>query len=662
MITISLCFTSFTILSNHIYFTKYTNIYPSSSRYYIASGSDAAKFSIDAVTGEIKATAEFDFENTPKTILVVGAKDLGLQPQRFADPRADVFITITGINEFVPVFTSDTFKGTVAENAPVGHPVLKVSATDKDAGVDGIVVYHLVGADNHKGFVLNTETGVLSISGNLDSEVHGNVTLQVIAKNLFQTDVTPSSVGHATITVEVTDANDAPRFLQSVYTASITEGAKSGSYVTNVTAVDDDKERSASGIPIRYGIGAGNTHQAFAINQVTGVITTAGVLDRELIPVYKLIVTATDNGSPPMTGNATVKITLGDVNDNAPTLVDSDRVASVLENQPSGTTVVTLRATDKDVDPHRGPFTFQISGTNYGNFDLNKNTGLLKTTAILDREKQASYNLSIRVMDSGGLSAISYCLVTVKDQNDNRPKATPRVVMVNTYDKRFPGGSVADVRPDDADVDDAMACRIIKSSCDMFSFPRGDCMLRSLAKTGDSLCMLKINGSDGIGAVRYNVTVTFSGYTSNTVKNSVAIRLQKTTPREFLSNSYYSFSQAVLRILSNGFSSIQIISIKGFDKGFVDVLVAARKPNTFTYLGKDKLSEMLKIKESQVESEGKVDIYRVDYSPCINSSPCKNGAECSSEIGATGNTFVVNTVPVVFVSADFNWKYSCRYS
>lgn len=629
-------------------------------RYYIAGGVDAGKFTVDTITGEVQATDEFDFEKTSKTTLLVGAKDIGLPPQRFADPRADVFVIITGKNEFVPVFTSDVFHGTVAENAPIGHTVLTVTATDRDAGVDGIVVYHLIGGDNNKGFTLNTQTGVLTIAGNLDSEKQGNVTLQVIAKNLFQTDVTPNSISHATIIVTVTDANDAPKFLQNVYDAEMTEGVSIGSYVTNVTAIDDDEERSAKGVPIGYGISAGNTNQAFAINQITGVIKTAGTLDRESVPVYRLTVTATDNGSPPMTGNATVVVTLRDINDNAPTLVAGDRVASVLENQAIGTTVITLHATDKDIDPNRGPYTFQIAGSNYGKFDLGKNTGLLKTTAKLDRENKANYNLSIRITDRGSLSAISYCLVTVKDQNDNRPKSTPRVVMVKTYDKRFPGGAVADVRPDDADVDDAMSCSLMSSSCNMLSFPRSDCMLRSLAKTGDSLCVLKINGSDGITSVRYNVTVTFTGYTSETVTNSVAIRLQKTTPREFLTTSYYSFSQAVLRILPNEYSSIQIVSIKGFDSGYVDVLVAARKPNTFTYLGKDKLAELLKNNENQIQTQGKVDIYKMDYTPCINSSPCKNGAECSSEIGATGNTFVVNTVPIVFVSADFNWRYSCR--
>jgi hypothetical protein len=360
-----------------------------------------------------------------------------------------------------------------------------------------------------------------------------------------------------------------------------------------------------------------------------------------------------------MTGNATVVVTLDDVNDNPPRLSPADRVASVLENRAAGTTVITFRAEDPDADPNRGPYSFDISGTNYGKFQLDQSSGLLRTTGMLDRESRETYNLSIRVTDSGRLSAISYCIITVRDQNDNRPISTSRVVQVNTYNKRFPGGSVADVRPEDPDVDDVMTCGLVSSSGNMFSFPRGDCMLSSLANTGDSLHKLTINGSDGIGAVQYKVTLTFSGYTTDTVKQSVAVRLQNTTPKAFLSGFFNSFSQAVHRILPQGYLS-QVISVKGFDHSFVDILIASRKPNTFTYLEREKLSELLKTNKNKLQTEGKVEIYNVDYTSCSTSSPCLNGGECSSEIEATGNTFVVNTIALVFLSADFNWRYTCR--
>lgn len=627
-------------------------------RYYIAGGDGQALFKINEVSGEIHATTVFDFETTAKSLLVVGAKDLNLAPQRFANPRASVHIAITGKNEFVPVFVRDFFEGTVAENAPIGFSVLQVSATDKDAGPDGVVLYHLLGADNFKGFSLNSETGILSISGKLDSEKSSKVSLKVIAKNLLQTYVAPGTVGHATIIVTVTDANDPPRFLKSVYNARLVESTGKGTFVTNVTAVDDDQERVVRS-SIRYGISAGNINQAFAIDSSSGVITTAGDLDRERVPVYILTVTATDNGTPSMTGNATVTVTLDDINDNPPVLSPSVRVVSVLENQAVGSSVITLSAEDPDADPNRGPYKFDISGTNYGKFQLDQRSGLLKTTSSLDRETRDAYNLSIKVTDSGGLSAISYCFITVTDQNDNRPVATSRDVQVNTYNKRFPGGSVADVRPEDPDVDDAMTCGLTKSSSNMFSFPRGDCMLSSLANTGDGLYQLTINGSDGIGSVQYLVTVRFSGYTTDTVKQSIAVRLQNTTPKAFLSKSFNTFTESVQRILPQGFIS-QVFSVKGFDQGFVDILIASRKPNTFTYLEREKLADRLKNNENKLETEGKVQIFKVDYTPCSTSSPCLNGGECSSDIQATGNTFVINTVPLVFLSADFNWRYTCR--
>ncbi|XP_031558160.1 protocadherin Fat 4-like [Actinia tenebrosa] len=627
-------------------------------RYYIAGGDGQADFKINEVSGEIHATTMFDFESTGKSLLVVGAKDLNLAPQRFARPRASVHISITGKNEFVPVFVRDFFEGTVAENAPIGYSVLEVSATDKDAGPDGVVLYHLLGADNYKGFTLNSETGVLSISGKLDSEKSSKVSLKVIAKNLLQTDVTPGTVGHATIIVTVTDANDPPKFLKSVYNARLVESANRGTYVTNVTAVDDDQERGVRSL-IRYGISAGNTNQVFTIDSLSGVIASAGDLDRETVPVYTLKVTATDNGTPPMTGNATVIVTLDDINDNPPVLSPGDRVASVLENQAAGTSIITLSAVDPDADPNRGPYKFDISVTNYGKFQLDQSSGLLRTTSSLDRESRDTYNLSIKVTDSGGLSAISYCLITVTDQNDNRPTATTRDVQVNTYNKRFPGGSIADVRPEDPDVDDVMTCGLIRSSSNMFSFPRGDCMLSSLANTGDGLYQLTINGSDGIGSVQYQVNVKFTGYTTDTVKESVAVRLQNTTPKTFLSQSFIRFIHSVENIFPQGFIS-QVISVKEFDQGFVDILIASRKSNTITYLEREKLADLLKNNENKLQTEAGVTIFKVDYTPCSTNSPCLNGGECSSEIQATGNTFAVNTIPLVFLSADFAWRYTCR--
>ncbi|EDO35413.1 predicted protein, partial [Nematostella vectensis] len=621
-----------------------------SVRYSILGGSGKDKFVIDERTGEIRATVEFDFEVTMSSFLMIAAKDEGLSPQRTADPPASVHILITGVNEFLPVFVQSVFTATVAENAPIGHSVLRVSATDKDKGPDGVVLYHLLGSDNQQGFDLDSNTGTLSVSGDLDNERAGIVTLRVIAKNLFQNSVTPSSVAHATIVVTVTDANDPPRFLKSVYSAHVTEGSRIGHVVTNVTAVDDDSDIRS----IRYGISAGNTGNAFVMDAVTGFVRTAAELDREAIAEYRLTVTATDNGTPPMTGNATLVVTLDDINDNPPHLTPLPCIGRVTENKPQGTQVMTLNAEDPDLNPNRGPFKYSISGSDYGSFRLNVSSGVVSTVKSLDREKQDAYNISIKVTDARGLSAVNFCMIHVEDQNDNRPKATSRDVYVHTFEGKFLGGVVADVRPDDPDIDDLMTCALLNPpQNNIFSFPRGNCELSSLAYSQDARFDLSVNGSDGLGAVTYLITLRFLGYTETTLQQGVVVRLRNTNTRDFLANSYHKFTSAVNATLPSGYSS-QIMSVDSSGEGLVDVLVSVRQGGTLMI--RDRVSGHLKDK---LVSSSALDIAAVDYNPCTTGNQCLNGGECSSAIQASRRGHVVSSTPVVMVTAGYTWKITC---
>ena len=57
----------------------------------------------------------------------------------------------------------------------------------------------------------------------------------------------------------------------------------------------------------------------FTINSVSGDLHVRRSLDREQVAVYHLVISATDNGSPSLTGTTNVTIIVNDLNDNAPT-------------------------------------------------------------------------------------------------------------------------------------------------------------------------------------------------------------------------------------------------------------------------------------------------------------------------------------------------------
>lgn len=615
-------------------------------------------FEINPASGEIKSKTAFDYEVQQLYELTIRARDKASPPLE-SQPMAKVFVHVTSVNEYTPKFNKSLFQASVAENAPLGQSVTQIYATDQDKGPDGEVVYLLVGESNSLGFSLDRFTGILSVSGRLDSEQFGIVTLRVLAKNALQTSATPDTSDLATIIVTVTDANDAPRFLKSVYYANVKEEANPGQSVINVTAVDDDFANQPKGARIEYRILAGNTGDAFTIDLITGRIRTAKRLDRETIPQYRLTVTATDQGLPPMSGNATVIVNLDDVNDNAPRL-PVNFTGMVKENKPAGTTVVTLQPLDRDIDPNRGPYTFAISGTNYGKFQLNSASGVITTTAELDRETISSYNLSIKISDrrSPQMSAVSHCRILVQDVNDNSPRPTSRVVHVNSLNS-FASGTVANVQPDDPDVDDVLTCQILKNSDGLFSFLPRSCILRTNTKyDGSAELDLVVNASDGKSAVSYDVKVRFVAYNSLTVNNSVTVRVKESGPELFLSKSYQDFLDAINRILPRGYVS-QLFSVKSVTGGFVDLSVAAKRTHDFQYMTREALSDLLSKNKADLERNGNVVTQNVDYTPCTASSPCHNGGECTSYVQTLGTTTTVDSLPVIFLSVDYDWRFKC---
>jgi len=84
--------------------------------------------------------------------------------------------------------------------------------------------------------------------------------------------------------------------------------------------------------------------------QPSGEITTREPLDREMKSIHELVLEARDQGTPSRAARVPLKITVLDVNDNSPEIVDPQGdVVSVREEQPPGTEVARVRALDMDL-------------------------------------------------------------------------------------------------------------------------------------------------------------------------------------------------------------------------------------------------------------------------------------------------------------------------
>lgn len=165
---------------------------------------------------------------------------------------------------------------------------------------------------------MDEDTGVIRVgkSQGLDYETY-KTGIHLVA--VAQTDSASSVImwGYADVWVHLSDQNDnGPVFTQKEYVATVAEGNSKGTFVIKVAAMDADDNENGR---LSYHLVDGNHDNAFVIDPTdSGTVKTNIVLDSEIRDAYKLTVIATDEGTPQMTGMATIRVTVVDVNDNRP--------------------------------------------------------------------------------------------------------------------------------------------------------------------------------------------------------------------------------------------------------------------------------------------------------------------------------------------------------
>ncbi|XP_033010122.1 protocadherin beta-16-like isoform X4 [Lacerta agilis] len=147
-------------------------------------------------------------------------------------------------------------------------------------------------------------------------------------------------------------------------------------------------------------------------------------LDREVEAQLSLILSAVDGGVPRKTGTAQIIIHVLDNNDNAPQFNKSVYQEKLMENSPLDTLVTRVEARDKDFGSNAQIiYSFsQVPENVQRSFRLNKNTGELTISGIIDYEENTNYEMNIRATDGGGLSAYCKVIVEIEDENDNAPE------------------------------------------------------------------------------------------------------------------------------------------------------------------------------------------------------------------------------------------------
>ncbi|XP_072438052.1 cadherin EGF LAG seven-pass G-type receptor 3-like isoform X4 [Chiloscyllium punctatum] len=378
--------------------------------YNIISGNSRGQFSIDSLTGAIEVVTPLDFEVEREYALRVRAQDAGRPP--LSNNTGMVSIQLVDVNDNAPIFVSTPFQVSVLENAPLGHSVIHIQAVDADYGENARLEYRLTDTATDTPFVINSGTGWITVSAQLDRESVEHYSFGVEAWDHGS----PSLSASASVTITVMDVNDnRPEFTQTVYFIRLNEDAAVGTSVLTVTAVD----RDVNGV-VTYQITGGNTRNRFSISTQggMGIITLALPLDYKQERRYVLTITASDRT---LHDTCHVHVNITDANTHRPVFQSAHYSVNVNEDRPVGSTVVVISATDDDVGEN-ARITYYLED-NIPQFRIDPDSGAITLQTELDYEDQMTYTLAITAKDNGipQKSDTTYVEIMVKDVNDNSP-------------------------------------------------------------------------------------------------------------------------------------------------------------------------------------------------------------------------------------------------
>ena len=361
-------------------------------RYSIISGDKRGDFAIDENSGIIRVNKQLDYERKNAYELTIQAED-GAGGGNSKYDTSSVTVHVLDTNDNPPIFEHSPYTVRVLENwFEKTTPIAVLNARDIDDPPYNEIEYSIrVGGQYDELFDVNGTTGEVYLRSALDREKNSTLHVDFIAMDSGSPRL--SSTGMLTVIVE--DLNDnQPEFENSFYEFHVSEDAKVGERVAEITAIDDDSPLHAS---VKYSL---MDTDRFKIDQLTGELFVASKLDRESNASQTFTAIAQDS-SPfqPLTGTATIIIHVDDVNDNKPEIIAGKKDFFIPPGLREGAFVFGVNANDRDTGENAKLRFSLISTKDSSNFDINRHNGVV--TASSKFQEQASYAITVQVRDSG---------------------------------------------------------------------------------------------------------------------------------------------------------------------------------------------------------------------------------------------------------------------
>ncbi|XP_074169783.1 protocadherin gamma-B1 isoform X10 [Rhinolophus sinicus] len=383
-----------------------------------APGSTSLLFKLNPNTGDITTSGTLDFEETNRYILAVEAKDGGVHTA-----HCSVQIDIVDENDNAPEVTFMSFSNQIPEDTDLGTVIALIKVRDQDSGQNGLVTCYIQEEVPFKLESTSKNYYKLTVDSALDREQMAEYNVTITATDKGK----PSLSSTTSLTLHIGDINDnAPVFHQATYVVQVAENNPPGASITQVSASDPDLGPNGH---VSYSIVASDLEPRalssyVSVSAQSGVVFAQRAFDHEQLRAFELTLQARDQGSPALSANVSVRVLVGDRNDNAPRVLypalgpdGSALFDTVPRAAQPGYLVTKVVAVDAD-SGHNAWLSYHVlQASEPGLFSLGLRTGEVRTARALGDRDAARQRLLVAVRDGGQppLSATATLLLVFAD-------------------------------------------------------------------------------------------------------------------------------------------------------------------------------------------------------------------------------------------------------
>ncbi|XP_049324714.1 protocadherin gamma-A11-like isoform X38 [Astyanax mexicanus] len=387
--------------------------------YYMSKTLDSLSdmFIVDEYSGDVFLNGQVDFEKSSIYELEIQAKDHG-----GLSDTCKLVIDVLDINDNRPSINIISKSNYISEDSKPGTTIVMMKVNDPDSGINGKV--HCTISENIPFSITSPSNNFFSLRTDqeLDRESNNEYNITVVCSD----EGLPSLSSSASLYLTISDVNDnAPVFERSSYEAFVLENNTPGHSIFTVKARDADLNQNAR---VSYILEDGTVNGVrvssyVSVSADSGVINAVRSFDYEQLKDFHFRVIAQDGGSPPLSTNVTVTITIQDQNDNAPQVLypvqtGGSLVAEIVPRSADVGYLVT-KVVAVDVDSGQNAWlSYKLQkATDRALFEVGPQNGEIRTVRQVTDKDAVKQKLTVVVEDNGqpSRSAVVNINVAVAD-------------------------------------------------------------------------------------------------------------------------------------------------------------------------------------------------------------------------------------------------------